>query len=69
MSPEDRETYIRYIAANTPPMTTWQQVADFVDESTWERILGDLAPRSLAEALACRPSRAYLQPDLAQAVE
>lgn len=52
------------MTANPEKITTRQQVADFVDESTWERILGDLAPRSRAEALACRPSRAYQQPTL-----
>jgi hypothetical protein len=45
--------------ADARPITTWAQVAEFVDESTWERILGDLAPASLAEALAARPVRSH----------
>lgn len=51
----------RSIAAGVDalPITTWAQVAAFVDEATWERILGDLAPASLAEALAARPARSH----------
>ena len=44
------------------PITTWAEVAAFVDDAVWERILGDLGPKSRAEALACRPSRAYPSP-------
>lgn len=43
-------------------MTTWRQVADWVDDATWDRIIGDLAPQSRAEALACRPAAAYPEP-------
>jgi hypothetical protein len=49
----------------TKPITTWAEVAAFVDDSVWERILGDLAPKSRAEALACRPCRAYPSPIVA----
>jgi hypothetical protein len=44
------------------PIRTWADVAAFVDDSVWERILGDLGPKSRAEALACRPCRAYPSP-------
>lgn len=44
------------------PITTWAEAAALCDDSTWERVLGDLGPRSRAEALACRPSRAYPDP-------
>ncbi|MER7280368.1 hypothetical protein ABT369_38625 [Dactylosporangium sp. NPDC000244] len=45
------------------PITTWAEVAAFVDDAVWERILGDLGPKSRAEALACRPCKAYPTPD------
>jgi hypothetical protein len=44
------------------PITTWREVACFVDEPTWERILGDLAPKSRAEALRARPCKAFPNP-------
>jgi hypothetical protein len=43
--------------AGAQRITTWTQVAAFVDDAVWERILGDLAPASYAEAVAVRPSR------------
>ncbi len=56
------ELSTRSIAAGAMalPMTTWTQVAEFVDEPTWQRILGDLAPTSHAEAIAARPPRRHL---------
>mgnify|MGYP001607908641 CR=1 FL=1 len=47
------------VGAAAKPIETWAEVAAFVDEAAWERILGDLAPRSRAEALKARPCRAY----------
>jgi hypothetical protein len=57
-------TLDRAIAAGqaAKPITTWAEVAAFVDDAVWERILGDLAPKSRAEALACRPCKAYPNP-------
>jgi hypothetical protein len=54
----------RAIAAGqaAKPITTWAEVAAFVDDAVWERILGDLGPKSRAEALACRPCKAYPNP-------
>lgn len=46
--------------AAAEPINTWAQVAAFVDEPTWERILGDPAPASHAEAVAARPPRRHL---------
>lgn len=59
----NREVDDRAIAAGqaAKPITTWAEVAAYVDETTWERILGDLGPASRAEALACRPCRSYPQ--------
>lgn len=60
----EREQRILADARAAKPITTWQEVADYVDEPTWARILGDLAPKSRAAALACRPCKTYPQPDL-----
>ena len=57
----NREVEARSIAAGqtVQPLRTWAEVAAFVDDSVWERIIGDLAPKSRAEAFAARPCKAY----------
>lgn len=59
----NREVDDRAILAGraAPPIRTWAEVAEFVDDAVWERIVGDLGPSARAEALACRPCRAYPQ--------
>lgn len=37
------------------PINSWEDIAGNVDESVWERIIGDLGPESRAEALRVRP--------------
>jgi hypothetical protein len=42
-------------AAPDPVLTDWRDVAASVDESTWQRILTDLAPATRAECERLRP--------------
>lgn len=37
------------------PLSTWQEIADWVDEPTWLRILSDLTPETRAECEQIRP--------------
>lgn len=56
---ENREHDRRSIAAGAAaaPLSTWQQVADYVDEPTWLRILADLSPTNRAECERIRPPK------------
>ncbi len=62
MTPANRERYefAMVLGQAAQPITTWAEVAAYVDEPTWQRILGDLAPASHAEAIAARPPRRHL---------
>ncbi|MFC3504831.1 hypothetical protein ACFOOK_28220 [Micromonospora krabiensis] len=42
-------------AAPDPVLTHWHQVADSVDEGTWQRIVDELPPHMRAEYVAYRP--------------
>lgn len=43
------------------PISTWQEIADWVDEATWQRILDDLSPETRAECERIRPPASLIK--------